>query len=435
MRRQGDQPQEVAAACLDALTALPEEATFARGVIMLWLADAYDRMGEGDAAEEALAQATQSGLAADGKLIALVIAGVQVRNAWVRGDLHTVARVCRETLTSVVRPAEKAGERLPYACHFYAGLGRTLLSWNDFEQAEPLLWQAVDLAHLAMQTGVLVDCCRDLAALHMVQGDYQEAHAWMDKALEACHGEPAFLHALRARIWLTQAETEPRWLDLAIQWADGRVLEDPGDYSWELQSLVRVRIAQYRACREPDLVPILAVLDEHLEVTDLDSSGWRVQVLAIRALLLQALGRTREALQALKGSLEVAEATGRVTVFLEHGLPMYKLLKEAARRNVVVDHTRRIMAAFEMRGRTGTPDHQRLPLQAASREALLIESLSEREQEVLRLLATTLSGPEIADRLAISISTFRSHTKSIYGKLDVHSRLDAVARAQALHLL
>ena len=114
---------------------------------------------------------------------------------------------------------------------------------------------------------------------------------------------------------------------------------------------------------------------------------------------------------------------------------MYRLLREAARRNIVGDHTRRILAAFETRGRTGTLEHQRLPLQAATGEAPLIEPLSEREQEVLRLLATTLSGPEIADRLTISLSTFRSHTKSIYAKLDAHSRLDAVARAEALHLL
>ena len=435
MRRQGGQPQEVVAACLEALTALPKEAMFARGILTLWLADAYDQLSEGDAAKEALAQAAQFGLAADGKLIALVIAGVQVRNAWAQGDLHTVTSVCRQTLSSVVRPAEEAGERLPYACHLYAGLGRTLLSWNDLEQAEPLLLKAAELAQLAMQPDVQVDCCRDLAVLNWVQVNYQEAHAWMDRAMEACPGETDFLYALRARIWLAQAENDPHWLDRAIRWADGRVLEDPGDYSWELQSLVRVRIAQYCAYGKPDLVPVLAVLDEHLEVTALDSSGWRVQVLAIRALLLQALGRTREALHSLEGSLEVAAATGRVTVFLEHGLPMYKLLREAERRNTVVDHTRRILAAFEVRGRAGTVGSQLFPQQATVRESALIEPLSEREQEVLRLLATALSGPEIADRLAISISTFRSHTKSIYGKLDAHSRLDAVARAEALHLL
>jgi LuxR family maltose regulon positive regulatory protein len=286
-----------------------------------------------------------------------------------------------------------------------------------------------------MEIDVQVDCCRDLAILHWVQGDYAEAHAWMDRALEACREEPDFLHALRARIWLAQAEDDPCWLDRAIQWADGRVLEDPGDYSWELQSLVRVRIAQYRAYGEPDLLSVLAVLDEHIEVTALDSSGWQVQVLAIKALLLQALGRMKASLQALEGALDIAAATGRILDFLEHGPLMYKLLQEAARRNIVADHARRILAAFEMRGRAGTGKRQRLHQRAATGEFPLLEPLSEREQEVLRLLATTLSGPEIADSLTISLSTFRSHTKSIYAKLDAHSRLDAVARAEALQLL
>ena len=114
---------------------------------------------------------------------------------------------------------------------------------------------------------------------------------------------------------------------------------------------------------------------------------------------------------------------------------MYKLLQDAARRNIVADHARRILAAFEMRGRAGIRNPQRLPHQAAAGDFSLFEPLSEREQEVLRLLATTLSGPEIADRLTISLSTFRSHTKSIYAKLEAHSRLDAVARAEALQLL
>jgi LuxR family maltose regulon positive regulatory protein len=261
-----------------------------------------------------------------------------------------------------------------------------------------------------------------LALLHWIQGDYQEAHDWMDEALRACRWDPSFLHALRARIWL----------DKAIQWADTRVLEDPGDYSWELQSLVRVRIAQYRAYGAPDLMPVQAVLDEHLEVTALPSSGWQVQVLTLKALLFQALGRVDEAMLWLARALPIARETGRVLIFLEYGPPMVELLQEAVRRDIEVGYARQVLDAFEARGRA---EIRPVPGGMPSAPAVLIEPLSERERQVLRLLATTLSGPEIADQLSISLSTFRSHTKSIYGKLDVHSRLDAVARATELNLL
>jgi LuxR family maltose regulon positive regulatory protein len=134
-------------------------------------------------------------------------------------------------------------------------------------------------------------------------------------------------------------------------------------------------------------------------------------------------------------ALAVAEATDRVWSFLEHRAPMVALLQEAARRDIEARYARRILDAFEAMGRAGA---HRLPPASAETppaQAGLVEPLSEREMEVLRLLATTLSGPEIADQLCVSLSTFRSHTKSIYGKLDVHSRLDAVAQASALGLL
>jgi LuxR family maltose regulon positive regulatory protein len=446
-RRQAD-PEEVITLCLEALEALSgqtlgEEAAFSRGIVTFWLAQAYGQLNDRDAAERAFAQAEQLGLAVEGHLVALAVAGAQAGDAWDRGDLHAVARICRETIASLIQPAEQAGERVPGACYAYVGLGSTLVEWNELGQAEPLLVRGVELAERVVEPGVQVKGCCALARLHWMQGNYEEAHAWMDKALQACRWDPSYLHALRARIWLAQGVDDPRWLDTAVQWADERVLEDPGEYSWELQSLVRVRITQHRAHGEPDLMPVLAVLDGHLEAPAAMSSGWLVEVLTLKALLLQALGRTEEAMPPLARALAIAEETGRVLAFLEHGSPMVDLLHEAVRQGVEASYARQILTAFEARGRAEVRQAEGRPSPAAipSAQAALadtdhpIEPLSERELEVLRLLRSTLPQREIADTLYISINTVRSHVKHIYAKLGVHARIEAVARAEELGLL
>jgi LuxR family maltose regulon positive regulatory protein len=336
----------------------------------------------------------------------------------------------------VVEPAEQSGERVPQACEVYIYLGRTLVEWNELEQAEPLLLHGIELAELALEWKVRVQACRDLALLHWIRREYDEAHAWMDRAVRDWRADPAYLHALRVRIWLAQAEDDPRWLDEASRWAQGRALEPSGEYDWELQTLIRVRIAQVRdrpRTRVPYLAPILALLDARLADPPTMSRGWLVQNLLLKANLLDALGRTQEARAPLLRAVEVAEQAGWMLVFVEHGPPMYALLKSLVRQGST-GYLQRILAAFEARGRAGdrrfTP-----PSPQAVAGAQIVEPLTEREREVLRLLPTALSGPEIADRLAISLSTFRSHTKSIYAKLDAHSRLEALSRAAQLGLL
>jgi LuxR family maltose regulon positive regulatory protein len=434
---QGVDPEELIDLCLDALEALPEEAVFERGGVTFYLAEAYRRLHDGEAAARTFMQARQLGQATEGQIITFAAAGMQAVDAWERGDLHAVARICRETMASLVQPAEQAGERVPpHACLVYALLGSTLVEWNQLEGAEPLLVRGVELAERALEASAQVAGCCDLARLHWVQGNYQEAHAWMDRALQACRWDPGYLHAFRARIWLAQAEEDPGWLQKAIQWAEGRVLEDPGEYSWELQSLVRVRLAQYRAYGGPDLGSALNVLDAHLARAGA-SSGWLVEVLVLKALVLQALGRTKEALSPMARALAVAEETRRVLAFLEHGPPMAGLLREAVRRSVEADYARQILAAFQSREQvTERPAQgQPLPGRAPPVQAGLVEPLSERELEVLRLLRTPLPQSEIAAQLYLSIHTVRSHVRHIYSKLDVHARVEAVARAEELGLL
>jgi LuxR family maltose regulon positive regulatory protein len=181
------------------------------------------------------------------------------------------------------------------------------------------------------------------------------------------------------------------------------------------------------------------VLDQQIGASAATSSGWQVEVLTLKALLLQALGRTAQAVPFLARALAIAEPTGRVLAFLEHGSPMIGLLHEAVRQDVETGYARQILIAFEARedvGQRRPSSEETLPAQAAPTDGLYpYEPLSERELQVLRLLRSPLPLREVADRLYVSVHTVRSHVRHIYGKLGVHSRTEAVLRAEESGLL
>jgi LuxR family transcriptional regulator, maltose regulon positive regulatory protein len=141
------------------------------------------------------------------------------------------------------------------------------------------------------------------------------------------------------------------------------------------------------------------------------------------ALTHQMRGEIPVALVALEHALTLAEPEGYVRIFVDEGQRMAALLGGAAKRGIAPNYARQLLAAF------GTPRDVR-PV-----KHVLIEPLSERELDVLRLLRTDLGGPDIARELMVSLSTVRTHTRSIYTKLAVNDRRAAVRRADELELL
>ena len=129
----------------------------------------------------------------------------------------------------------------------------------------------------------------------------------------------------------------------------------------------------------------------------------------------------------LERALTLAEPEGYVRTFVDEGPPMAALLEAAAKRGIVPDYARRLLTAF------GKPE-DRTPEDRTPGKQALIEPLSERELDVLRLLATDLGGPDIARELVVSLNTVRTHTKNIYAKLGVNNRREAVRRAEELDL-
>jgi LuxR family maltose regulon positive regulatory protein len=149
-----------------------------------------------------------------------------------------------------------------------------------------------------------------------------------------------------------------------------------------------------------------------------------IEILVLQALSRQLRGDTAEALTALERAVALAAPERHVRVFVDEGPPMADLLRGVTTGDsATTAHARSLLEALGQARAPGRPTSD-----------VLVEPLSEREHEVLRLLATDLSGPEIASRLVLSLNTVRTHTKNVYAKLGVNSRRAAVRRAEELGL-
>jgi LuxR family maltose regulon positive regulatory protein len=188
-------------------------------------------------------------------------------------------------------------------------------------------------------------------------------------------------------------------------------------------TLARVLLAQYNRERvERSMQQATGLLTRLLAAAEEGGrTGSVIEILVLLALAHQLQGNTRAGLVPLERALALAEPEGYMRIFVDEGPPMAALL--AAVHQVAASYVRRLLTAFG--GAEGI-----LPAKQA-----LIEPLSEREVEVLRLLATELSGPQIARELVVSLNTVRTHTKSIYAKLSVNSRREAIRRGEELDLL
>jgi LuxR family maltose regulon positive regulatory protein len=149
----------------------------------------------------------------------------------------------------------------------------------------------------------------------------------------------------------------------------------------------------------------------------------------LQALAHKAQGDNPTALSPLERALTLAEPEGYVRIFGDEGEPMAQLLSEAAGHGIMPDYTTRLLAAFEAEEQKSEDEPHLPPAQS------LIEPLSQRELEVLRLIAQGLSNREISGRLFLALSTVKGHNRIIFSKLMVGRRTEAVARARELGLL
>jgi len=358
------------------------------------------------------------------------------------GQLYVLQGRLREAVAMFAEAEHTLGPQvltgLPGCCF---GRGDLLREWNDLDGAERLLNQgmrAITETNI-VEAYVAAQGYYALALVRQARGDSHGAMAavgeFTDLARRRKFTETVLLRApaMRARLWLMQGN-----LVAAAHWADtsGFHQDDLVSFLHEPEYLVLARVltAQKRAVA-------LAVLDRLMEDAEAHGrTGSAIEILTLRALALQALGEPARALQDLERALLNGEPEGYARVFIDEGAPMATLLRRALARGVAPEYAAKLLAAF------GDGQHDVIPSGAASQDSTLtpasgpgvssrlVEPLTEREREVLRLLMAEASNQEIARRLFITAGTVKKHVYHIFGKLGVKNRTQAVAKARALNL-
>ncbi len=434
--RRGDPPEEIIRTARRALERVPDDDPGLRSILLYILGTS---ISEQQTAIQCLVEAREAGLAGGNLHFAMLAAFVQAAYLCYAGKFRRGASICREILRTIVEPSEREGHPLPLAAGGYAVLGSIFLEWGEFEEADRMLAKAAELLPLVGNIGPIARqwWSEAQARLKRYRGDWAGASDVIERMEILEPFEEKLAGALRARLWLTQAEHDPRALKAADQWAaELDITQGIGkQYPVEFLTLARLLIARRRLSpsgRKPiDLSPLLSALEKCLVFAQDLRQGWlEIELLMLQALAFHALGKIDQALPPLARALAMAEPEGFALLFLEEGAAMARLLYEAAQRGIAPEYVGRLLAAF--------PDAALMPASQIQRPATgtnLIEPLTQREIEVLRLIAEGLANREIAQRLVISPDTVKVHTRNIYGKLGVKKRTQAVAKARGLGIL
>ena len=425
----GDMPRS-AELTHEALEHLPEEDLAVRGLSAGLLGSVLRWSGDLVAAAQSLERAmaiTQA--AGDSRTVVEALcslAAVQLA----QGQLHKTVATCRDAQRLADEHGRRGGQRLPIVTSGYNLMSQVLREWNDLDGALRRAREGIELSEQwGWPEGLALGYRRRARALQAI-GDPEGAHRAIEQARQAASGlSPWFgahMAAHQARLWLAQGN-----LTAASHWAQESGLRagDEPDYQStdDYSAFARVLIAQGRLDEASGLLTRLA------EMTGAAGAmSYLIETLVLQALTLQAQGQDDQALTALERALTLAEPEGYVRTFIDEGPQMGRLLRRAVVQGITVDYAGKLLAALEKEATKAAA-----PPPDLSGGALppLLEPLSPRETEVLRLLTTHLSHAEMAEELVVSVNTVRSHVKNIYGKLDVHSRMEAVERARELGLL
>ena len=404
------QPDTAIAQALYALEYLRPDNLPVRNISTWVLGAAYQQKGDRTAASRALTEAISISQTIGHTFVTKLATMGLGRVQETENRLYLAAETYRHAL-------ELFGEYpLPSACEAHLGLARICYEWNDLDAAEQHGQQSL---RLAQQWDRVIDrfivCEVFLARLRLARGDADGAAAILAETEQSVR-QHNFVHripdlaAQQVMVLLHQGD-----LDAAAHLAQTQEL---------LFSQARVYLAQ------GDPSAALAVLESLRQQTE--AKGWAdelLKVMVLQTIALHAHGENDQAMQLLSDALALAEPGGFVRIFVDEGETMRLVIEKLShnRDHPLRDYVDKLLAAFPQ------------PL-AAPKSAILhqnsdmVEPLSQRELEVLRLLRSDLSGPEIAGQLIVSLNTLRTHTKNIFHKLGVNNRRAAIRRAEELDL-
>jgi LuxR family maltose regulon positive regulatory protein len=361
---------------------------------------------------------------------AIVLADIQIA----QGRLHEAMTTYEQALQWATEPGAPV---LRGAADMYVGMSDLLREHNDLDAAKQHLLRSRALGELAELPQNPYRWCVAMARIRVAQGDLDGALDLLDQAERLYDGNfsPNVrpVAAWKTRVWVAQGR-----FGEALGWAreQGLSAEDDLSYLREFEhiTLARVLLARYQGDRtDRSIHGVVGLLERLLQAAQEGGRmGNVLEILLLQAFARQTQGDLPAALVPLERALTLAEPEGYIRIFVDEGAPMAQLLSKAAAHGMMPDYIGKLLAVFEADERKSEGKSYLPPVSPAQP---LIEPLSQRELEVLRLIAQGLSNREIGERLFLALDTVKGHNRRIYDKLQVQSRTEAIARARELGLL
>jgi LuxR family maltose regulon positive regulatory protein len=398
-----------------ALDRTPADNIYQRCQVMLLMGHAQMLAGDADGANRTLLETMTASQAINFNSVYLsAINYLGQLRVW-QGRLHQAAAIFQEARLWIEVQHERQLSGIERV-----GLGDVKREWNELDEAADLIDEGVKLAEAGGDFVFVRDAYLARARLDWAHGDLDRAMSDIQRARQAARGSSTWhIDARCAHLQVARGN-----LAAAEHWAQQSGLAVDDDLcavdEYPHVVLARVLLAQGRASEA------IRLLGRLLGAAQAGGrSGCVIEMLILCALAHQANGEMPHAIAPLARAMALAEPEGYVRVFIDEGAPLTALLSHAthAKLNGQAGYARKLLTIFDGQKTTGT------------NTAFAGSVLSERELEIVQLIAAGRTYQSIAQELIIALSTVQSHIKNIYSKLDAHSGLEAVARARQLTLL
>jgi LuxR family maltose regulon positive regulatory protein len=422
-----------------ALELLSKKSHFLRSLTVDSLGIAYIMLGRLEDALDILQEAIRVGQESGNILVAVGalsnVAGLLMNS----GEM----KQAQELYTQALEMArDSQGKPLPIAGKALMGLGEIAREQDDLESAEQFISQSIELLQHLGESGIVVGYLT-LSRIFQTKGDVQGAFEMLERAQElAVQSQETEFDDILVAIQRTRLHLSLGNFDQALRWVEERkldpvaIVESGGKEDVQLASFQMLRLPEYTT-----LVRVLisqgrykeahSVLQSCLSIAKGTHQLRRImECLILQAIILQHQEKRESALQVLEEALLLAEKHGYFRIFLDEGAVLARLLYEASEKRILPTFTGKLLAAY-----TSAEALREIPSVSLEFADEIVEPLSDREMEVLQLIARGLSNQEIAQELVLSLSTVKWHTSNIYGKLGVKNRTQAVAKARQLGIV
>lgn len=413
----GDQTEEAVALSEKAARLLPEEDTAVRALNLTTLGNALIQSSDDPRSIQVLEQALHLAQQAGNVHVGMLAASGLAYSCMLLGRWQQARQLCEDSIRLAETHQRQFFQPLTTSASAYAMYSRYWLENGEFKEALHLARKGAALSHLWGQVDTIMMCSQYLVYALSFSGLLDEASQAIREARQIASQGPAWhmrtVDYVELQIALDSDQQEPGQLGQTLRRIQGTYAQMP--------ALIKVRVLLKQNLPNE----ALSLLERE------DTAGYghyrQIWYWIEKALAFHQKNDLPQACSSILKAIALAEKDNLQVHFLREGAYMEQLLRHARNRAGSPVFINRLIAVFEAR--------KGLSPMATPVKDPLIESLSERESEVLGYLNSYLSTPEIAQVLVVSTNTVRTHIKNIYNKLGVHGRSAAIRRARELALL